>query len=200
MLKKIFAFFRNIETKKESNLKEQKSTYYHEDLFRQVEFIPRENINLIEIENNKISEFSKEHFNGNGYTDIYSRKDEVNQITIIEKKINLVAIDSLLIHLGMKKIEIVYYLYGSTITKCKSTIAYNYKDAKIFIVYENDIIKDMFVDGFRFHENEEDKTNLKKILNRIGIEFNFILNDWDLTEIIDLENQNEIEKYLNEGF
>jgi hypothetical protein len=59
MLKKLFAFFRNIETKKESNLKEQKSTYYHEDLFRQVEFIPRENINLIEIENNKISEFSK---------------------------------------------------------------------------------------------------------------------------------------------
>ena len=200
MLKKIFAFFRNLEPKKEGNLEDLNGAYFHEDLFRQVEFIPRENFNFIENENNKISEFSKENFDGNGYTDIYLREESKNQILIIEKKINLVEIDSLLINLGMKKIENVYYLYGSTKTKCESTIAYNFKRAQIFIVYENEIIKDFFVDGFRFHEDEEDKENLKVILNKIGIKFNLILNDWDLTEIIDLENHNEIEKYLNEGF
>lgn len=200
MLKKIFTFFRNLEIKKEENLEELNGAYFHEDLFRQVEFIPRENINFIENENNKIHQFSKGNFDGNGFTDIYVREESENQITLIEKKLNLVEIDSMLINLGMNKIENVYYLYGSTKTKCETTIAYNFKRAQIFMVYENEIVKDLFVDGFRFNQNEADKANLKIILNNIGVKFKLILNDWDLTEIIDLENQNEIEKYLNEGF
>ena len=98
----------------------------------------------------------------------------------------------------MEKIKNVYYLYGSTKIKCETTIAYKYKSAEIYLVYENEIVKDLFVDGFRFHQNNEDKEKLKIILNEIGIKFNLILNDWDLTEIIDLENKTEIEKYLNE--
>ena len=198
MLKKILTYFRNLETKKEENLEELNGAYFHEDLFRQVEFIPRENINFIESENKKIDQFSKDNFDGNGFTDIYVREESENQITIIEKKINLVEIDKFLINLGMEKIENVYYLFGSTKIKCENTIAFKYKRAQIYLVYENEIVKDLFIDGFRFHKKEEDKEKLKIILNKIGMKFNLILNDWDLTEIIDLENQNEIEKYLNE--
>jgi hypothetical protein len=198
MLKKILTYFRNLETKKEENLEELNGAYFHEDLFRQVEFIPRENINFIESENKKIDQFSKDNFDGNGFTDIYVREESENQITIIEKKINLVEIDKFLIDLGMEKIENVYYLYGSKKIKCETTIAFKYKRAQIYLVYENEIVKDLFIDGFRFHKNEEDKEKLKIILNKIGMKFNLILNDWDLTEIIDLKNQNEIEKYLNE--
>ncbi len=153
----------------------------------------------LRIENNNISEFAQKHSNENGYTDIYTREDG-NRIEIAQKKIRFDKIDLLLINLGMRRIENVYYFYGSTREKCQNTIAYELKSAEIFIMFENNFVKNCFINGFRFHKNEDDKLEFQRIFSKIGTEFSLILNDWDLTKVIDLEDQNEIKKYLNEGF
>lgn len=198
MLDKLIAFFKSLAANnQESEVPSIDGAYYHEDLFRQVEFVPRESIDYLKNENDKVADFAQKHSDGNGFTDIYIRENG-NQKSILENKIQIEKVDSLLIELGMKKIENVYYFYNSATVKSKNTIAYELNEAKIFIVYENEFIKDFFVDGFRFHEIEEDKLKLQNILFKIGTEFNLVLNDWDLTEVIDLKNKNEIKKYLNE--
>lgn len=200
MIDKIITFFKNLVANNlESEIHSTDSAYYHEDLFRQVEFVPRESIDKLKNENDKVAEFAQKHSDGNGCTDIYIREDG-NQISIFERKIEIEKIYSLLIELGMRKIENVYYFYSSTKIKSENTIAYKLNEAHIFIVYETGFIKDFFIDGFRFHETENFKLELQNILFKIGTEFNLVLNDWDLTEVIDLENKNEIKKYLNEEF
>jgi hypothetical protein len=37
---------------------------------------------------------------------------------------------------------------------------------------------------------------MKSVLWKIGDELNLLLNDWDLTVVIDLKDESEIEKYL----
>lgn len=201
MLEKILAFFKKCfpENPQATFVDNPNAAYFHEDLFLQVEFLPRENWDNLKNENQGIAEFAEKHSDGNGYTDIYIREAK-NQISIAEKNIRLDLVEALLTNFGMRRIEDVYYFYSSQTEKCENTIAYEIAGAYMFIVFENGTIKDFFIDGFRFHEKEDDKAKLLDILFEIGKGFSLILNDWDLTQIIDLEDKNEIKKYLNEEF
>ncbi|MTH17329.1 hypothetical protein [Flavobacterium sp. LC2016-01] len=200
MFRKIVSFFKSLEADNvEIKSPSAGSAYFHEDLFRQVEFVPRENIDFLKSENDKVNEFAQNHSDGSGFTDLYIRGDE-NQMLLLEKEIEVKMIDSLLTKLGMRKIENVYYFYGSTTVKSENTIVYDFKEAQIFIVQKDNFIKDFFINGFRFHQLEEDKLKLQEILFKVGTEFSLVLNDWDLTISIDLEDKNEIKKYLNEEF
>ena len=190
MINKILSFFKN--------LFQSNETYFHEDFFRQVEFCPRENFEYLKNENKEIRKFAEEHSDGNGlFTDIYIR-EETNQKNVLEKQIVITELDFILLNLGLEKIENVYSGYSSFKEKCLNTVAYNFDRAQIFVTSENNFVKDLFITGFRFHEIEEIKNKLEEILYTVGTEYNLILNDWDLTQIIDLNNRNEIKKYLNE--
>ena len=200
MLNKIISFLKNFYKSEIEETEILDGTYFHEDFFRQVEFCPRENFDYLKNENKEISKFAEEHSDGNGlFTDIYVR-EETNQKSIFEKQILLSELDSILLSLGLDRIENVYSGYSSFKEKCKNTIAYKFDTAEIFIVSEENFVKDFFITGFRFYEIEEIKDRLEEILYKIGTEYGLILNDWDLTEVIDLNDRTEIKKYLNEGF
>lgn len=172
--------------------------YFHEDLFCQVEFIPRENIFHLEKENEAINEFSREHSDEMGYSGIYVREE--NPISISERNIDVNNLDALLLDLGFAKADTVYYGYASEKIKCSNTNAYRLKNSDIFFEYKNQIVTAFWISGFRFRKDELVKSNLKSILSAIGSEYNVVLNDWDLSVTIDLSKETEIEKYLNEGF
>lgn len=172
--------------------------YFHEDIFNQVEFLPRENKEYLKSENKKIENFAKENFDGHGFTDIYVRDESPK--TISDKKIDFEELDKILLTLGLEKIAEVYEGYGSGKWKCENTFAYVYDRAQIFVSLKDNLVHDFWVDGFRFHKDIETKNKLKSVLWRIGNEMNLLLNDWDLTVVIDLKEESEIEKYLNEEF
>lgn len=175
---------------------DENGVYFHEDFFNQVEFLPRENLLYLKKENEKIKNFAEENFDGNGFTDIYFRNE--NPITIANKKISYDKLDKLLLNQNLKKNIEVYEGYGSTKHKCKNTYAYSYKSANIIITLKDNVVCDFWINGFRFHKDIETKSKLKSILLIIGNEMDLVLNDWDLSVVIDLKNENEIQKYLNE--
>lgn len=194
----IFDIFK---TKKvQQNVIEENETrvYFHEDIYNQVEFLPRENKEYLKSENKKIENFAKENFDGHGFTDIYVRDESPK--TISDKKIDFEELDKILLTLGLEKIAEVYEGYGSGKWKCENTFAYVYDRAQIFVSLKDNLVHDFWVDGFRFHKDIETKNKLKSVLWRIGSEMNLLLNDWDLTVVIDLKEESEIEKYLNEEF
>lgn len=186
--------------KVQQNVIEENETrvYFHEDIFNQVEFLPRENKEYLKCENKKIENFAKENFDGHGFTDIYVRDESPK--TISDKKIDFEELDKILLTLGLEKIAEVYEGYGSGKWKCENTFAYVYDRAQIFVSLKDNLVHDFWVDGFRFHKDIETKNKLKSVLWRIGSEMNLLLNDWDLTVVIDLKEESEIEKYLNEEF
>ena len=199
MFNKILAFFNNlyrVENEETENLYE---AYFHEDDFKQVEFCPKENLEFLKNENIEVNKFTEDNSDGNGFPNIYIR-EERNQKTILEKQIKLSDLNIIMLNLELEKIEKVYTGYSSYKEKCENTICYKFEDAEIFVSNENDFVKDLFITGFRFYENEVIKNKLEEILHRIGKEYDLILNDWNLTEVINLNDRTEIRKYLNEEF
>ena len=174
----------------------EKGVYFHEDFFNQVEFLPRENLFNLKKENEKIENFAEENFDGNGFTNIYLRNE--NPIIIANKKFTFEKLDKLLLNLDLKKNTEVYEGYGATKWKCENTFAYSYKSADIIITLKDNVVHDFWINGFRFHKDIETKSILKNILLTIGNEMDLILNDWDLSAVIDLKNENEVQKYLDE--
>ena len=199
MINKIIAFFKKFYSVENEETEILDGTYFHEDDFRQVEFCPKENLDFLRNENSEVNKFAEEHSDGNGFTDIYVR-EENNQKTILETQIKLSDLNSIMLNLELEKIEKVYTGYSSYREICENTIAYKFDYAEIFVITENDFVKDFFITGFRFYKNEEIKSKLEEILYKIGTEYDLILNDWDLAEIINLNDRKEIKKYLNEEF
>lgn len=199
MINKIIAFFKTFYSVENEATEILDGIYFHEDDFRQVEFCPKENLDFLRNKNSEVNKFAEEYSDGSGFTDIYVR-EENNHKTILEAQIKLSDLNSIMLNLHLEKIEKVYTGYSSYSEICENTIAYKFDDAEIFVITEKDFVKDFFITGFRLHKNEEIKSKLEEILYRIGTEYNLILNDWNLTEIIDLSDRKEIKKYLNEEF
>ncbi|KIO53019.1 hypothetical protein [Flavobacterium hibernum] len=190
---KLFNFFRRKEI---SEIQHENCIYFHEDLFNQVEFLPRENLSYLKTENKQIEYFGEENSDALGFKDIYMRKD--NPITLADKKITLDKLNKILTYYEFKKYSEVYEGYGSAKYKCENTFAYTYDGAEIFVSIKNDFVNDFWINNFRFHEDSETKTKLRNLLSKIGNEIDLILNDWDLATIIDLKDELEIQKYLDE--
>ena len=182
--------------------KEKESEYnvifFHEDLYCQVEILPRENIINLDLENEKIKDFGELHNDGGlGYTDIYMRGEQKNKTS--ERKIRLADFENLILENRFLKKDAVYTGYGNTQEKCNTTNAYFLDSAVIYCDFgENDIIQNIWLDGFRFNKKSAHKTLIIKVLNEVGKKYNLILNDWDLCEKIDLEVQDDIKSYIEE--
>jgi len=194
-IKKIFGGNR-----KENNQDEYKLSldeiYLHEDLYCQVELLPLENTNTLETENKKIDEFAKEHSDGAGFTDIYARDE--SKIKTSEKGIHLDVFESLIISLGFVKMRNVYSGYGNYKEKCQNTNAYSIDGATFFCDYKNGVINNIWLDGFRFNNESDFVKEMTEGLFQIGKKWKLTLNDWDLTERINLENKFAIELYIKE--
>lgn len=194
-IKKIFGKDNNTNNQEEYKL-DPDEVYLHEDFYCQVELLPSENSNELETENEKIDEFAKEHFDGAGFTDVYARGEQ--KVKTSERNIQLDEFDQFVISLGFQKFRNVYSGYGNYKEKCQNTNAYSIDGANIFCDYENEIIKNIWLDGFRFNSKSNFINEMTEGLFQIGRRWNLTLNDWDLTETIDLEDKSEIELYIKE--
>ena len=144
MINKIIAFFKKFYSVENEETEILDGTYFHEDDFRQVEFCPKENLDFLRNENSEVNKFAEEHSDGNGFTDIYVR-EENNQKTILETQIKLSDLNSIMLNLELEKIEKVYTGYSSYREICENTIAYKFDYAEIFVITENDFVKDFFI-------------------------------------------------------
>lgn len=175
---------------------EEEKAYFHEDLYCQVEVVPRENLLTLNSENEKINEFSEAHRSGIGYTAIYARGE--HQIKTSSRSITIDEFEALLKAFDFRKISNVYSGYGSSEEICRHTFAFKFDSAVVYCDLQDELIKNIWLDGFRFNKESESKESLVACLNQIGEKWNLVINDWDMCEAIDLNNTSEIERYVNE--
>ena len=144
----------------------------------------------------EIDEFANEHFDGTGFTDVYVRDEQ--KIKTSDRNINLIDFEQFIVSLGFQKMRNVYSGYGNYKEKCQNTNAYSIDRATIFCDYENRLIKNIWLDGFRFNNESKFGKEMTEGLFQIGKQWNLTLNDWDLTERINLKDKSEIELYIKE--
>ncbi len=158
--------------------------------------MPRENLNDLSLENDAINEYSEKYRDGTGFTNIYERDEQKTKTS--GRNIKLNEFEELLLQLGLTKLNAVYSGYGNFKEKCMNTNVYKVNNAVIYCDYDDHLVKNIWIDGFRFNSESEYVTTMVNSLYEVGERWNLILNDWNLSETIDLQSKEEIQKYISE--
>ncbi len=172
------------------------SIYLHEDFYCQVELVPLENAADLKKENEKIDEFTRENRDGLGFTDIYVRDGQ--NFKTSERRIPIREFEALVQSCGFQKVDKVYSGYGSHKVESSNTSGFKLDSSAVFCDFKNDIVENIWIDGFRFNKHSDHQKQLINVLYVLGEKWNLILNDWDLTETIDLSNRKLIQEYTSE--
>lgn len=189
-------FFKWLKKKKGNSDRCENSLYLHEDLYCQVEVVPRENAANVKEENEKIEEFAKEHRTGIGFSDIYMR--DGHNVKTSEREIPIHEFELLIQSCGFQKADKVYIGYGSDKEVGLNTLGFKLESSAVFCDVKNDTVENIWIDGFRYNKHSAYKEQLINVLFALGEKWNLILNDWDLTETIDISNKKSIEEYISE--
>lgn len=190
------SFLKKFTKQNSSSDKKKNRLYFHEDLFCQVELLPFENFTDLEKENDKIEDFAQKHSDGFGFKDIHVRGEQ--KIKTSDRKIHVNDFEKILLENGFQKYTDVYSGYSSYEELCTNTLGFELDYSVVYCDLENDLIKNIWIDNFRFSNSSDKKDQLINVLFAIGEKWNLILNDWDLTQTFDLKEKDEIRKYISE--
>jgi hypothetical protein len=193
---KVKRLFKTILSKIPKEIENQDEIYFHEDSYCQVELIPKENLSSLTDENKKIIDFGREHSVDNYFSEIYMRDDNKFKTSI--RQIQVKDFEQILLKNGFDKKGFVYTGYSSYKEKCKNTNAYVIEKAVIYCDFKEDLIENIWIDGFRYSGDSKFISHMILCLYEIGIMWDLILNDWDVCETIDLQDKNQIENYIKE--
>lgn len=167
--------------------------FYHEDDYRQVEIVPNDNLAELEEESKKVNEFANEHFDGSGYTDIYVRSDD-NKIELKQRSIKPNDLEQKLEILGFERMQNVTTGYGQTYRKLhKDCIAFGKDYSAIYYDFKDEIVQAIWLTNHW----SIDRKKLSTCLHEIGKKWNLLLQDWNLSKTVDLNNKQAIEDYLS---
>ena len=175
-----------------NNPKDIGTIFYHEDDYCQVQLLPMENYpNLIKQAKN-ISDFSKNNFDGNGWSEMKIR-DEIG-VKISDRNILPQSLDEILLNLKSIKHTVVITGYGENHrVLSENTIGYGEDYIAMYYDFDKEKIKNIWMTNVSsFNENKA-----TQVLLELGKKWNLILMDWNSLELIDLNNKEEIENYLN---
>lgn len=170
--------------------------YFHEDLYGQVELLPRDNFSELEDENRRIRDFAENHSDGFGFTDIYVRESQRTKTS--DRQIPIADFEKVLLECGFQKYSNVYSINGSQEGLCRNTLGFKLDSSVVYCDFEQGLIKNIWLDNFRFSYSSDRKEQLINGLFLMGEKWDLILNDWDLAETFDLKSKTEIERYIRE--
>lgn len=168
------------------------SIFYHEDDYLQVEILPSENYTNLKIESEKVETFAKEHFDGEGFTDIYVRNDK-NKVKLSQKQIAPKELEEILSLIGLNRIANVLTGYGQTFREPrKDCIAFGKDYCAVYYSFKDNIVQHIwFTDHWSM-----DREKLASCLHEIGQWWDLVFQDWNLAVTIDLKEKNSIDQYL----
>ena len=184
-----FDFFRDKKNKKSEN---NSSLFFHEDDFCQIELIPIENYDDAKSQLEKSSDFSREHFDGVGYTDIYLRSE--NKFELERRKILVRDLHNLLINVGFTEVGKVTTGYGQDYRVVpENTVGFGHDYSAIYYDYKSDFVTNIWLtQPFNI-----EKKKLIHFLTEVGKRWYLLLVDWEASEVVHLSEEKAISKYLS---
>jgi len=174
-----------------SKKKEYGTIFYHEDDYCQVQLLPKENYFELLKQAENVDDFSEEHFDGTGFTDIMVRDEST--FKLCNKSIQIKELDGILESIELPKhIEVSTGITPSEM-ESKNTIGYGENYNGIFYDFEDGIVQNIWSSNLV----SLDSVHLQKALNQIGVKWKLLLMDWNSLTLVDLQNTAQIEKYFS---
>jgi hypothetical protein len=177
--------------KRKADQSNERTLFYHEDDYCQVEISPKENLLFVLKESEKINELSEKSSDDSGYTNIYVRSN--NRVGLRERRINSIELERIIAATGLDKAAKVTTGYGQTFRKTlKDTVGFGMNYSAIYFDFEDHIVNHIWMTN---HFNIE-REKLVQCLHQIGQKWDVLLIDWNQKVPIDLSNKSAIENYL----
>lgn len=174
----------------------EEQVYFHEDFYRQIELIPEENYFAAHEYINDLPDLVRTPY---GFYGTIARKEQ--PIEILDRKISLNDINSILFNLGGILFKSIQYGYSSAVYEKENTVAWGFERLGIILEYNiNELITQMWLlSSSAFGENNEG-IHISKALNVLGKNYNLILVDWDINGLVRISSQTAVNNYLIEVF
>jgi hypothetical protein len=192
MLKFISGLFKRQKNKTLPERDKDENTYnFHEDFYCQIEFLPKEGFNNVSKVAKEVTEFSEQHFDGNGWTECYVRNEA--SVPTKDKRIQVTDVVDFLKQHEFGEYSKVTTGYGQYEIRCENTRAFRRESIVVCFDYEDNILKNIWLNT---SPQTVDNTAYKTFLLCIADKYNFLLADWWKSIVVDISSPNEIDKYF----
>lgn len=174
---------------------EQRVFYLHEDEWAMITILPAENLSRSKGIAQEANEFSKAHFDGFGWTNIYVIPEE--KYPLSERQIPFSELSNLLSPF-LAPADIVQTGYSSYRETVKYGFAYISLDDRFSGFYGEQkdgiaLYLHLLPGGSR---NAEKNIPFVNVLSMLGSKYNLILADWWLHKIVDLRDSDDVMDYF----
>lgn len=187
--------FHWLSSKNGKTQKQQKPyIFFHEDFYRQVEFVPEENY----FERNAhINKLPKKQTSENGFMECIARDN--HPFLTANRNIPLDDIDSLLSPLAKTYFNEVKTGYGQTMYDAEYTYVWGFERYGIFIEtnFQRKIVHNIFIAfNHHFDNQKDDATNFTQALISLGRQYKLLLVDWNINSVIKTSTAGETIRYI----
>ena len=186
----VFLKVNKTRVKDRSDKKIKGTIFYHEDDYGQIEIVPKENFGRLIKEAENVKYFSENHFESEGFTDMYVRNGI--GLKLEERKIKASELNEILLKVFEEKHTNVTTGISSDEIRSKNTYGYGKNHNGIFFDFNEGFVLNIWISG-RIDVNNH---KLTSVLNEIGRKWNLLLMDWNTMELIDLTNSEQTSEYL----
>jgi hypothetical protein len=157
-----------------------------------IELLPKENLEFIKSETKRIDEFGKNHFDGNGFTNITPIGGK--PIKTIDKKIPIAEVTPIFYASGLPRIQAVIMQGVGLLKGDKAPVGFGTNRFAVIMEDKLGFLENIWITGHA--DNEENKLKLKNGIREFGKQFNFLGINWFKSEFYDLSDEKEIEKFI----
>lgn len=180
--------------KKNPEIEDENLPSFWEDDYCQIEIVPRENIEHIKKSLKQIDEFTEKTRTEYGFTDIFVREGLPSPT--INEELRTDYFEKLLTEKGFEEAMKIRF-DGYTIIECSKTTsnAFSLPCFNFFYNCEDEFIENIWI-SISIITSTEHYNKILEALYELGEGFNLVLIDWNSSELIDLSNRKQIERYL----
>ena len=165
-----------------------------DDDFAMVEFVPRENIDFIVEETERIRKFAEGNRTNHGFSNITPIGQK--QIGLYEKVIDFKSLTETIENSGIKKVLNFSYQGEPLLEGENCPHGYGTKNYAIMCVEKDGLLLDLWLS--QFPRTLEERQQLRLTLNAIGVIHDFYLVNWYNSTYCDLRDAASIDDFMKE--
>ena len=163
-----------------------------EDDYLMMELLPTENLDFLKTETKRIGNFSNEHYDGSGFTEITAISEK--PLKTIDRKIPIQNVVEIFSNIGFEKIEKIVNQGEGLLEPSKMPLCYGNKYFAIVLEQKDNYLEHIWIT--REFDTDLNFEKAKFGFMNFATQFDFIAVNWFLCSIYDLKSEKGIEDFL----
>jgi hypothetical protein len=164
-----------------------------EDDYLMLELLPRDNLEFVKAETNRINEFARDHFDGSGFTNL--TVIGAKPFKTIETLIDITDVEKIMTNAGLDRIS-QFHMHGVGLLEGdKAPLGFGTNKFAVMCDKQKDLLENIWVTGRA--DPGEQKQKLVDALLLFGQTFNFIAVNWYRGDHYNLVERNSVEDFVS---